>query len=260
MNMYGQKMQLLSLNLALLMIVMLVPVQAADIVIGDDGPLYTFVLNGNGGTYIEDGDETLNTSCGYDRVSFEDYRFVRAGYTLLGWSENDDASTIDYTCFDSIWGGSIGDEMLNLYAVWGEGETCALYTDAVPNAAYTQVGQYYVVNSEILPVVNDSNFVAWYDHVNGVYYAEDTVRAGEVYRPIYSNLGSNVYPIILNGNGGKNEQGNELAFCGATNDWFDWNLDSCFKKENCILNGWTNSPESDVLVDVNYHFIMISAY
>ena len=253
-------MRLLSLNLALLMIVMLVPVQAADIVIGDDGPLYTVVLNGNGGTYGENGDETLNISCGYDRVSFEDYRFVRAGYTLLGWSENNDASTIDYTCFDSIWGGNIGDEVLNLYAVWGEGETCALYTDAVPNAAYTQVGQYYVVNSEALPAVNDSNFVAWYDHVNGIYYAEDTVRAGEMYRPIYSNLGSNVYPIILNGNGGKNEQGNELVFCGATNDWFDWSLDSYFKKENCILNGWTNSPESDVLVNVNYHSITFTDF
>ena len=260
MNMYGQKMRLLSLNLALLMIVMLVPVQAADIVIGDDGPMYTVVLNGNGGTYGENGDETLNISCGYDRVSFEDYRFVRAGYTLLGWSENNDASTIDYTCFDSIWGGNIGDEVLNLYAVWGEGENCALYTDAIPNADFIQLGQYYVVNSETLPTVNESGFVAWYDHINGVYYAGDTVRAGEVYRPICANMGNNIYPIILNGNGGKNKCGNELVFCGATNDWFAWPLDRSFKKDNYILNGWTNSPESDVFVDVNYHSVTFTDF
>lgn len=247
MNMYGQKMRLLSLNLALLMIVMLVPVQAADIVIGDDGPLYTVVLNGNGGTCGENGDETLNISCGYDRVSFEDYRFVRAGYTLLGWSENDDASTIDYTCFDSIWGGNIGDEMLNLYAVWGEGETCALYTDAVPNAAYTQVGQYYVVNSEILPAVNDNGFIGWYDHLRG-FYANGAVKAGETYSSVYSYRN----PVILNGNGGKSNFGGDIFFGGAEGcPYFDTvprSGERCFSKEGYILDGWTASPDSDTII------------
>lgn len=256
--MHSQKMRLISLNLVLVMLLTMLPVQAADIVVDDDGPMYTVVLNGNGGTY--EGDDTLTISYGSSTLYLEDYIFTREGYTLLGWSEKEDASTIDYTRFDKLYAFNAGKDRQTLYAVWGEGENCALYTDAIPNADYIQLGQYYVVNSETLPTVNESGFVAWYDHINGVYYAGDTVRAGEEYRPICTNMGNNIYPIILNGNGGKNKCGNELVFCGATNDWFAWPLDRSFKKDNYILNGWTNSPESDVFVDVNYHSVTFTDF
>lgn len=256
--MHSQKMRLISLNLVLVMLLTMLPVQAADIVVDDDGPMYTVVLNGNGGTY--EGDDTLSISYGSSTLYLEDYIFTREGYTLLGWSEKEDASTIDYTRFDELYAFNAGKDRQTLYAVWGEGENCALYTDAIPNADFIQLGQYYVVNSETLPAVNESGFVAWYDHINGVYYAGDTVRAGEVYRPICANMGNNIYPIILNGNGGKNKCGNELVFCGATNDWFAWPLDRSFKKDNYILNGWTNSPESDVFVDVNYHSVTFTDF
>lgn len=256
-SMHSQKMRLLSLNLVLVMLLTMLPVQAADIVIDDDGPMYTVVLNGNGGTY--EGDNTLSISYGSSTLYLEDYIFTREGYTLLGWSEKEDASTLDYTRFGELYAKNAGKDS-QLYAVWGEGENCALYTDAIPNADFIQLGQYYVVNSETLPAVNESGFVAWYDHINGVYYAGDTVRAGEVYRPICANMGNNIYPIILNGNGGKNKCGNELVFCGATNDWFAWPLDRSFKKDNYILNGWTNSPESDVFVDVNYHSVTFTDF
>lgn len=255
--MHSQKMRLLSLNLVLVMLLTMLPVQAADIVIDDDGPMYTVVLNGGEGTY--EGDNTLSISYGSSTLYLEDYIFTREGYTLLGWSEKEDASTLDYTRFGELYAKSAGKDS-QLYAVWGEGENCALYTDAIPNADFIQLGQYYVVNSETLPAVNESGFVAWYDHINGVYYAGDTVRAGEVYRPICANMGNNIYPIILNGNGGKNKCGNELVFCGATNDWFAWPLDRSFKKDNYILNGWTNSPESDVFVDVNYHSVTFTDF
>lgn len=256
-SMHSQKMRLLSLNLVLVMLLTMLPVQAADIVIDDDGPMYTVVLNGGEGTY--EGDNTLSISYGSSTLYLEDYIFTREGYTLLGWSEKEDASTLDYTRFGELYAKSAGKDS-QLYAVWGEGENCALYTDAIPNADFIQLGQYYVVNSETLPAVNESGFVAWYDHINGVYYAGDTVRAGEVYRPICANMGNNIYPIILNGNGGKNKCGNELVFCGATNDWFAWPLDRSFKKDNYILNGWTNSPESDVFVDVNYHSVTFTDF
>ena len=255
--MHSQKMRLLSLNLVLVMLLTMLPVQAADIVVDDDGPMYTVVLNGNGGTY--EGDDTLSISYGSSTLYLEDYIFTREGYTLLGWSKNENANTLDYTRFGELYASNIGNDT-QLYAVWGEGENCALYTDAIPNADFIQLGQYYVVNSETLPAVNESGFVAWYDHINGVYYAGDTVRAGEVYRPICANMGNNIYPIILNGNGGKNKCGNGLVFCGATNDWFAWPLDRSFKKDNYILNGWTNSPESDAFVDVNYHAITFTDF
>ena len=233
-------MRLISLNLVLVMLLTMLPVQAADIVIDDDGPMYTVVLNGNGGTY--EGDDTLTISYGSSTLYLEDYIFTREGYTLLGWSKNEDASALDYTRFGELYAFDIGNDT-QLYAVWGEGENCALYTDAIPNADFIQLGQYYVVNSETLPAVNESGFVAWYDHINGVYYAGDTVRAGEVYRPIRVSTGN--YPILLEGNGGKSTLGNSLFY--SVNGYFISRYDDGglgrrhFDKDGYILSGWENS-------------------
>ena len=238
--MHSQKMRLISLNLVLVMLLTMLPVQAADIVIDDDGPMYTVVLNGNGGTY--EGDDTLTISYGSSTLYLEDYIFTREGYTLLGWSKNEDASALDYTRFGELYAFDIGNDT-QLYAVWGEGENCALYTDAIPNADFIQLGQYYVVNSETLPAVNESGFVAWYDHINGVYYAGDTVRAGEVYRPIRVSTGN--YPILLEGNGGKSTLGNSLFY--SVNGYFISRYDDGglgrrhFDKDGYILSGWENS-------------------
>ena len=87
------------MNLVLVMFLTMVPVQVASIIIDDDGSLYTVALNGNGGTYGDD--ETLTISYGYSTLYLEDYAFIREGYTLLGWSKSEDASTLDYTCFHS---------------------------------------------------------------------------------------------------------------------------------------------------------------
>lgn len=234
-------MRLISLNLVLVMLLTMLPVQAADIVVDDDGPMYTVVLNGNGGTY--EGDNTLSISYGNRPLDLENYIFTREGYTLLGWSKNEDASALDYTRFGELYAFDIGNDT-QLYAVWGEGENCALYTDAIPSADFIQLGQYYVVNSETLPAVNESGFVAWYDHINGVYYAEDTVRAGEVYRPIRVSTGN--YPILLEGNGGESTFGSSL-FYSTNGNYIRASYSSkgrnmlCFSKDDFILSGWENS-------------------
>ena len=98
--MHSQKMRLISLNLVLVMLLTMLPVQAADIVVDDDGPMYTVVLNGNGGTYEDK--ETLSISYGSSTLYLEDYIFTREGYTLLGWSEKEDSSTLDYTRFGEL--------------------------------------------------------------------------------------------------------------------------------------------------------------
>lgn len=238
-------MRLISLNLVLMMLLTMLPVQATDIVVDDDGPMYTVVLNGNGGTYGDEKKETLSISYGNSPLYLEDYIFTKEGCTFLGWRESADesATTLDYTRFAPIYGGSTGEDTRTLYAVWGEGENCALYTDAIPNADFIQLGQYYVVNSETLPTVNESGFVAWYDHINGVYYAGDTVRAGEVYRPIRVSTGN--YPILLEGNGGKSTLGNSLFY--SVNGYFISRYDDGglgrrhFDKDGYILSGWENS-------------------
>lgn len=247
--MHSQKMRLISLNLVLMMLLTMLPVQAADIVVDDDGPMYTVVLNGNGGTY--EGDDTLTISYGSSTLYLEDYIFTREGYTLLGWSKNEDASALDYTRFGELYAFDIGNDT-QLYAVWGEGENCALY-DYAPSEQAWQLGDYYVLNSATLSTVNDEYFVGWYDHFHGFYQAGDTVKAGEFYHHVFSYEN----PIILNGNGGKSNFGGEL-FYGRNYNRFDDRVHGsantrypCFTKDGYILDGWTTEADSNAIAAVS---------
>lgn len=233
--MHSQKMRLLSLNLVLVMLLTMLPVQAADIVIDDDGPMYTVVLNGGEGTY--EGDNTLSISYGSSTLYLEDYIFTREGYTLLGWSEKEDASTLDYTRFGELYAKNAGKDS-QLYAVWGKGENCALYNQPIEGAS--QIGKYWVLNSTTLPEMTDSNFAGWYDHLSGVYMSGEAAKIGEVYYPLYSSDD----PIILDGNGGTSNFDGELFFGGSKRSgYFDEVPRSgarCFSNDGYILDGWTD--------------------
>lgn len=234
-SMHSQKMRLISLNLVLVMLLTLIPVQAADIVIDDDGPMYTVVLNGGEGTY--EGDNTLSISYGSSTLYLEDYIFTREGYTLLGWSEKEDASTLDYTRFGELYAKNAGKDS-QLYAVWGEGENCALYNQPIEGAS--QIGKYWVLNSTTLPEMTDSNFAGWYNHLCGVYMSGEAAKIGEVYYPLYSSDD----PIILDGNGGTSNFDGELFFGGSKRSgYFDEVPRSgarCFSNDGYILDGWTD--------------------
>ena len=238
--MYSQKIRLFSLNLVLVMLFTLIPVQAADIVIDDDGPLYTVVLDGNGGTYGDEKKEILSISYGNSPLYLEDYIFTKEGCTFLGWRESADesATTLDYARFAPIYGGSTGEDTRTLYAVWGEGENCALYNQPIEGAS--QIGKYWVLNSTTLPEMTDSNFAGWYDHLCGVYMSGEAAKIGEVYYPLYSSDD----PIILDGNGGTSNFDGELFFGGSKRSgYFDEVPRSgarCFSNDGYILDGWTD--------------------
>lgn len=238
--MHSQKVRLISLNLVLVMLLTLIPVQAADIVIDDDGPMYTVVLNGNGGTYEDK--ETLSISYGSSTLYLEDYIFTREGYTLLGWSEKEDASTLDYTRFGELYAKNAGKDS-QLYAVWGEGENCALYTDAIPNADFIQLGQYYVVNSETLPAGDSYKLIGWADHDKGFHKVGEAAAAGEIYEPVYR-----YNAVLLDGCDGKSNFNAELFYAGSPNDKYlrttvlvrGKNV-PCFSKDGYLLTGWEDS-------------------
>lgn len=241
--MHSQKMRLLSLNLVLVMLLTMLPVQAADIVIDDDGPMYTVVLNGNGGTYEED--DTLSISYGNRPLYLEDYIFTREDYTLLGWSKNEDASTLDYTRFGELYAKNAGKDS-QLYAVWGEGENCALYRGEAPATEYSQMGKYYIVNSDTLPNDTSNQLAFWADHCNGFHEIGDEVVAGEVYGGIYEN--PNNYPVLLDGNGGERNFNAKLFYAGRTPDKYlvptvrirGKNV-PCYSKDGYLLTGWEDS-------------------
>lgn len=241
--MHSQKMRLISLNLVLVMLLTMLPVQAADIVIDDDGPMYTVVLNGGEGTY--EGDNTLSISYGSSTLYLEDYIFTREGYTLLGWSKNEDANTLDYTRFGELYAKNTGKDS-QLYAVWGEGENCALYRGEAPDTEYGQMGKYYIVNSDILPNDTSKQLAFWADHCNGFHEIGDEVVAGEVYGGIYEN--PNNYPVLLDGNGGERNFNAELFYAGRTPDEYlvptvrihGKNV-PCYSKDGYLLTGWEDS-------------------
>ena len=235
--MHSQKMRLLSLNLVLVMLLTMLPVQAADIVIDDDGPMYTVVLNGGEGTY--EGDNTLSISYGSSTLYLEDYIFTREGYTLLGWSKNEDASTLDYTRFGELYAKNAGKDS-QLYAVWGKGENCALYRNKPADIESYPVGRYYVADSEALPADNSDKLIGWADHDMGFHTVNEAAAAGEIYESVYRNNA-----VLLDGRDGKSNFNAELFYAGTPNSKYlkttmlvrGKNV-PCFSKDSYLLTGW----------------------
>ncbi len=238
--MHSQKMRLISLNLVLVMLLTLIPVQAADIVIDDDGPMYTVVLNGNGGTYEDK--ETLSISYGSSTLYLEDYIFTREDYTLLGWSEKEDASTLDYTRFGELYAKNAGKDS-QLYAVWGEGENCALYRNKPVDIESDPVDRYYVADSETLPADDPYKLIGWADHDKGFHEVGEAAAAGEIYEPVYR-----YNAVLLDGCDGKSNFNAELFYAGSPNDKYlrttmlvrGKNV-PCFSKDGYLLTGWEDS-------------------
>ena len=244
--MHSQKMRLISLNLVLVMLLTMLPVQAADIVIDDDGPMYTVVLNGGEGTY--EGDDTLSISYGSSTLYLEDYIFTREGYTLLGWSEKEDASTLDYTRFDELYAKNTGKDS-QLYAVWGKGENCALYRNKPVNIESYPVDRYYVADSETLPADDSYKLIGWADHDKGFHEVGEAAAAGEIYEPVYR-----YNAVLLDGNGGKSNFNAELFYAGSPNDKYLRTTVTvrgknvpCFSKDGYLLTGWEDSKGNLIL-------------
>lgn len=248
--MHSQKVRLISLNLVLVMLLTMLPVQAADIVIDDDGPMYTVVLNGNGGTY--EGDDTLTISYGSSTLYLEDYIFTREGYTLLGWSEKEDASTLDYTRFGELYAKNAGKDS-QLYAVWGEGENCALYRNKPVGIESYPVDRYYVADSETLPADDSYKLIGWADHDKGFHEVGKAANAGEIYEPVY---GYNA--VLLDGRDGKSNFNAELFYAGSPNSGYlrttmlvrGKNV-PCYSKDGYLLTGWVDSDGELVVVGNN---------
>ena len=238
--MHSQKVRLISLNLVLVMLLTMLPVQAADIVIDDDGPMYTVVLNGNGGTYEDK--ETLSISYGSSTLYLEDYIFTREGYTLLGWSEKEDASTLDYTRFGELYAKNAGKDS-QLYAVWGEGENCALYRNKPVDIESDPVDRYYVADSETLPAGDPYKLIGWADHDKGFHKVGEAAAAGEIYEPVYR-----YNAVLLDGNGGERNFNADLFYAGSPNDkylrttmWVRGKNVPCYSKDGYLLTGWEDS-------------------
>ena len=96
--MYSRKIRLLSLNMILVMLLTLIPAQARDEAEIDknEKKIYTITLDGKDGTLGNENRITVNYSED-NPLSLGNYKFTRAGYTLVGWTkdENNDEWVAD---------------------------------------------------------------------------------------------------------------------------------------------------------------------
>ena len=114
--MYSRKIRLLSLNMILVMLLTLIPAQARDEAEIDknEKKIYTITLDGKDGTLGNENRITVNYSED-NPLSLGNYKFTRAGYTLVGWTkdENNDECVADRNGIITV---DLGYE--TLYAMW----------------------------------------------------------------------------------------------------------------------------------------------
>lgn len=114
--MYSRKIRLLSLNMILVMLLTLIPAQAMGEAEIDknEKKIYTITLDGKDGTLGNENRITVNYSEDHP-LSLGNYKFTRAGYTLVGWTkdENNDEWVADRNGIITV---DLGYE--TLYAMW----------------------------------------------------------------------------------------------------------------------------------------------
>ena len=114
--MYSRKIRLLSLNMILVMLLTLIPAQARDEAEIDknEKKIYTITLDGKDGTLGNENRITVNYSED-NPLSLGNYKFTRAGYTLVGWTkdENNDEWVADRNGIITV---DLGYE--TLYTMW----------------------------------------------------------------------------------------------------------------------------------------------
>lgn len=114
--MYSRKIRLLSLNMILVMLLTLIPARARDEAEIDknEKKIYTITLDGKDGTLGNENRITVNYSED-NPLSLGNYKFTRAGYTLVGWTkdENNDECVADRNGIITV---DLGYE--TLYAMW----------------------------------------------------------------------------------------------------------------------------------------------
>ena len=114
--MYSRKIRLLSLNMILVMLLTLIPAQARGEAEIDknEKKIYMITLDGKDGTLGNENRITVNYSED-NPLSLGNYKFTRVGYTLVGWTkdENNDEWVADRNGIITV---DLGYE--TLYAMW----------------------------------------------------------------------------------------------------------------------------------------------
>ena len=219
--MYSQKIRLLSLNLILVMLLTLMPVQAVEDTgtsPGEDKKTeYTVELNGSGGAL--NGEEKVTVTYSAEKpLNLRDYPFAWEGYALVGWSE-DATGTTRMFGRDSFLSSQIGSSVL--YAVWlkvPESGNYAIFDTCgwgeIPDP-FSRVGTLCCVeltDDFKMPVLQKSSTAPevklwlWHnaDNWSAIYYEGEAFvpKSGMQFRIEPVSSGNGYHRVVFDGNGG----------------------------------------------------------
>lgn len=219
--MYSQKIRLLSLNLILVMLLTLMPVQAVENTgtgPGEDKKTeYTVELNGSDGAL--NGEEKVTVTYSAEKpLNLRDYPFAWEGYALVGWSE-DATGTTRMFGRDSFLSSQIGSGVL--YAVWlkvPESGNYAIFDTCgwgeIPDP-FSRVGTLCCVeltDDFKMPVLQKSSTAPevklwlWHnaDNWSAIYYEGEAFvpKSGMQFRIEPVSSGNGYHRVVFDGNGG----------------------------------------------------------
>jgi uncharacterized repeat protein (TIGR02543 family) len=158
-------------------------------------PRYGVFYNANGGTGAPSAQYHYY---GYD-MKLSSVKPIREGYTFLGWSKSDTATTASYQP-NQNWGGTNGNT--TLYAVWKRVEVSIMY-NAVYNGGSVNGGNTYTKNTYYgekvgsMPVAEKANydFLGWNTKTDGTgsYIDSDLILKSNVIVYAIYKLKANCY-------------------------------------------------------------------
>ena len=264
--MYSPKIRLLSLNLILVMLLTLMPVQAVeDTGTGPDEDKkteYTVTLDGNDGAL--NGEEKMVVTYSAEKpLNLRDYPFTRAGYALVGWAE-DATGTTRMFGRDSFLSSQIGSGVL--YAVWlkvPESGNYAIFDTCgwgeIPDP-FSRVGTLCCVeltDDFKMPVLQKSSTAPeaslwlWRNAEKWDFYYEGEAfvpKIGMQFRMELVSGEDGSHWVILDGNGGTETLYDENGACAANKYRFHFS-DSItlhtprFQRPGYILKGFNTKQD-----------------
>ena len=244
--MYSQKIRLLSLNLILVMLLTLMPVQAVeDTGTGPDEDKkteYTVELNGSGGAL--GGEEKVTVTYSAEKpLNLRDYPFAREGYALVDWAADKEGTELVTDATGHL--KQLDDT--TLYAVWLKvpESDYVILQGSYDGAHATKAGYSSIAMSADgtvrLPEVEQNKMELWRrSDINELYFPGETVSvpSGTRFDRILFYNARNM--IIFDGNGGTMTDTVNGAQCTVTRRWASFSKnDSNYYCPRFAMEGYT---------------------
>lgn len=202
---------------------------------------YTITFNANGGKNTM-SDETM--PCGKNATLIKNV-FTRAGYTFLGWSTTDSATSATYKDEASVNLSSTKDDEITLYAVW-KPRTYTVTFDANGGEVEqsTKTVTYATSYGTLPPPTRIGySFDGWYTDIEeGSKVTSSTKFTATSNQTLYAYWTPISYTVSFNANGGSGAMDNQKL----TYDKSEALTANAFSRTGYTFAGWAKSSSGSV--------------